>query len=145
MKESEVIKKIRENLIKDINIHYFKIPDMPIFTGAKYRFGIPKPYDFYVIKNGIFNAYEVKVVNTKKTIRRDLLKWHQEENLEEVIRAGGKAFILIYFNVWQELYEISADDWIDFTKEIKDFDTNISFDSFKLKARKIEKWNLTIK
>lgn len=116
MKEKNLITKIRQKILEKYSeIHYFKIPDTP-YLGGKYRFLVPKPYDFYVVKDGKFYAFEVKVVRRKNRIPIDLLREHQLINLLEVKKNGGLAYILIYIVPHKKLYKIDTEDWDTITK-----------------------------
>lgn len=84
----------------DRNAWFYKIPDMPHFEGAKFRFDIPKPFDGLGIFAGQPFVVEAKVITVFKKLSLKDLRPCQVEGLENWYRRGGKAFVFYY--LWQK-------------------------------------------
>lgn len=79
---------------------FFKIPDMPHFEGAKFRFDIPKPFDAIAQFAGQAFAIEAKVTTKIKAVGLRDLRQCQIDGLNEWQRTGGKGFVFVY--IWQQ-------------------------------------------
>lgn len=77
------------------NCFFFKIPDLPHFEGAKFRFDIKKPFDAFACYFGQPIAIEAKVINGFKSVGIKQLRPNQVEGLDKWEKSGGKAFIFL--------------------------------------------------
>lgn len=94
---------------------YYKITDIPRAMGL--RFQHERPYDAFLLQDGVFKAIEYKVLKHKTIkISRDLKK-HQIENLNAVVKNGGEAYI-IFLVEKNNAIMINLSD-IDINEEIK--------------------------
>lgn len=76
--------------------HYVKIPDMPRI-GAEARFNPIKPYDCYVLLEGVFYAFELKWQKTLTGFAFNKVKMHQVVYLQDVQRNGGHGYLVINY------------------------------------------------
>jgi len=74
--------------------HYYKVPSPPPrnrFT----RFYTPRPYDFFLLKDGVFCAIELKYTNKESSFPLIKFKPYQLRALKEAKENGGLAIIVI--------------------------------------------------
>lgn len=80
--------------------YFFKIPDMPHFAGAQFRFDIQKPFDAFACWAGIPIAIEAKVIEDFRKFGIKSLRPNQIAGLDAWSRSGGRAFV--FLNVWRQ-------------------------------------------
>lgn len=98
-REREFLTQLKASFLER-GVFFFKIPDMPHFKGAQFRFDIPKPFDAIANYAGQAFVIEAKVTSRFKSFTLKDLRPSQIEGLEAWTRTGGKAFVFIY--VWQQ-------------------------------------------
>ncbi|MGB9877684.1 MAG: Holliday junction resolvase RecU [bacterium] len=74
--------------------HYYKVPSPPPRSRFT-RFYTPRPYDFFLLKDGVFCAIELKYTNKESSFPLNKFKKYQIEALKEVKRYGGLAIVVI--------------------------------------------------
>lgn len=79
---------------------FYKIPDMPHFEGAQFRFDLAKPFDAFGGFAGQAFVIEAKVMSGFKSFSLKDLRDSQVVGLDAWAKAGGKAFVFIM--VWQK-------------------------------------------
>lgn len=80
--------------------HYYKIPDPSAKTrkdGRKVVRASKRPYDNYILVNGKFYAFELKIVNKCESFRFSIFADHQIKNLKEVYNNGGNGFMVVNY------------------------------------------------
>lgn len=88
--EAGLSKELREDLQHIYNpIHVYLLPDM--------RMTKKKPYDFEVLKSGIFFGIECKLCRGDTFNYKNQVKSHQPECLRNVIACGGIGMFAIGF------------------------------------------------
>lgn len=95
MKEANFCLEIKHSLERIPGVYYHKIPDPPIFKGAKMRFQPPRPYDCYIVYKGIHYAFEVKLHKGAHAFAVDLVTERQIQELLKVQEARGVAGLII--------------------------------------------------
>ena len=147
MKESTLSKQLRDDIQEYFDkekmfVHVNLLPDMRR-TGKK-------PYDFYVLVNRIFYAFELKVENGK-SFAFDKVKPHQPGYLQEVIDAKGIGIFAICFPKEKCLFILAPCEWKKAKKKNrKQGKKSISFDyfyenSFRVDRKRIDgkiKWDI---
>jgi hypothetical protein len=97
-REREFLSQLKASLLER-NCWFYKIPDMPHFEGAQFRFDIPKPFDGFGIFAGQPFVIEAKVITRFKKLSLKDLRPCQIEGLEHWHKRGGKAFV--FYRLWQ--------------------------------------------
>lgn len=93
-KEREFLTQLKHSF-QSAGGYFFKIPDMPHFPGAEFRFDLPKPFDAIAQIYGQAIAIEAKVIKKQKRIKWDILRDSQKEGLGAWSATGGKAFVFV--------------------------------------------------
>lgn len=81
--------------LKDQGFWAYKIPDMPHFAGAMFRFDREKPFDIVACKSGLMLAIEGKQLKSYQAFGSRHMRPHQIKSLDEVVSRGGKAFVFL--------------------------------------------------
>jgi len=74
--------------------HFYKVPSPPPRSRFT-RFYKPRPYDFFLLKDGVFCAIELKYMNKERAFPLSKFKTYQIEALREAKRNGGLAVVVI--------------------------------------------------
>ncbi len=74
--------------------HYYKVPSPPPRSKLT-RFYTPRPYDFILLKDGIFCALELKSTSRDTAYPLSKFPSYQLDNLRDVKRQGGLAIVVI--------------------------------------------------
>lgn len=117
-----------ENVITNVNWNYEKLSKAVIRkvpTDIAYNTRTGKAFfkakgmvDFVGISNGKMIAFDAK--NTKgASVPFKNIQDHQVDYLLKVEEQGGKAFLLIYFEEYQELYKLSISDYVELKETLE--------------------------
>lgn len=74
--------------------HYYKVPSPPPRSRLT-RFYTPRPYDFFLLKDGIFCALELKYTSRDTAYPLSKFPPYQLDGLREAKRHGGLAIVVI--------------------------------------------------
>lgn len=74
--------------------HYYKVPSPPPRSRLT-RFYTPRPYDFILVKDGVFCALELKYTNKESAYPLSKFPPYQIEGLRGAKRNGGLAIVVI--------------------------------------------------
>lgn len=74
--------------------HYYKVPSPPPRSRLT-RFYTPRPYDLFLLKDGIFCALELKYTNRDNAYPLSKFSPYQLDSLREAKRNGGLAIVVI--------------------------------------------------
>jgi len=74
--------------------HYYKVPSPPPRSKMT-RFYTPRPYDFFLLKDGIFCALELKYTNKDTAYPLSKFPKYQLEGLRQARNHGGLAIVVI--------------------------------------------------
>lgn len=77
--------------------HFYKIPDLPRFSGETYTFAAVRPYDCYLLFAGKFYAQELKIMKAPASFPISRVAEHQLQYLFEVEKNGGSSFLVINY------------------------------------------------
>ncbi len=119
-REREFLTQLKHSFLER-NAFFYKIPDMPHFEGAKFRFDIPKPFDGFGCFAGSEFVIEAKVISRFKKFSLKDLRPCQIEGLGAWERSGGKSFIFVL--LWQQgrpsvamtpIYRLYVLPWAEF-------------------------------
>lgn len=103
-RESKFLSELRKDAIDYYGdrIFYHKIADFPLKTigkDGKYqgtaRFGRPKPFDFFAIKDGITFAVEGKAHGTKNSWATSTVSENQIKNLKAAATSGAVSYVIL--------------------------------------------------
>ena len=86
-----------KSYLGDIKFHYVKIPDTPRFSGSLIPYSPPRPYDCYLLYDGKFKAFELKMNKSLTGFPFNAVSDNQIDNLVEVANAGGKGYVVINY------------------------------------------------
>lgn len=88
--------EVRNSFRRIPGAFYFKIPDLPVFRGSRFRFGGRRPFDAFAVVGGKTLVMEYKVLRGR-TLPFSVLAPHQERALREAERAGARAYVLVNY------------------------------------------------
>lgn len=97
---------------------FFKIPDMPHFAGAKFRFDIAKPFDAIAALGGVAIAIEAKAFPEFKTFSKDMLRECQKEGLDRWTAAGQLALVVVQVQPLRQLPAIAVLNWVTWRERL---------------------------
>ena len=98
MKEAIFQNEIRQSFLHLFPDCFFnKLKDDAIFKESKTRFSPKKPFDMFVVYEGIPIAMELKQVKSPVPFAISYISEHQIANLKRFEKAGGISYILINY------------------------------------------------
>lgn len=98
-RERQFLTELRHSF-EDRGAFFYKLPDMPHFAGAGFRFDLDKPFDAFVVYSRRFGAKGIPIAIEAKSLRRyaalgSQIRPSQIKGLNGITAAGGRGFIFL--------------------------------------------------